>query len=132
MLRSCVGHIMMYAKLLNQQRLVPQCVQWLHCVLRMAGWVAGSSGRGDWSGVGVWSGWVYHSGTCATFLPSMSLLSSSSSINHVSQNRMHTKRAPRDKKVKRAKDVLLLSILENCLHIQYIYICTHHIFVVCA
>lgn len=40
---------------------------------------------------------------------------------------MHTKRAPRDKKVKRAKDVLLLSILENCLYTyvrMYIsYIC---------
>lgn len=41
---------------------------------------------------------------------------------------MHTKRAPKDKKVKRAKDVLLLSILENCLYIQYIYMYVHIIY----
>lgn len=37
------------------------------------------------------------------------------------------KRAPRDKKVKQAKDVLLLSILENCLsYICCVCVCVVH------
>lgn len=46
---------------------------------------------------------------------------------------MHTKRAPKDKKVKRAKDVLLLSILENCPYVYtiYIYVCMYTSYICC-